>query len=86
MRDALLNVEDNRVEIDEENMMAVPYNGGNHPEYASNCFSTLNAVYLKDNTIYLDIEDCEEYEIENVDTMNIYEIMETVFTQIHGLV
>lgn len=34
----LSKAEGNSVEIDEDNMMCVPYDGGNHPEYASNCY------------------------------------------------
>ena len=79
----LLSEEDgNRVEISEENMMSVPYDGGNHPEYASNCFSMLNAVYLKDDVIYLDIEDCDAYEIDRVDNEVVFQIAEAVVNQL----
>ena len=79
----LLSEEDgNRVEISEENMMSVPYDGGNHPEYASNCFSMVNAVYLKDDVIYLDIEDCDAYEIDRVDDNFVFQIAEAVVNQL----
>lgn len=74
--------EGNKVEISEENMMSVPYDGGNHPEYASNCFSMLNAVYLKDDVIYLDIEDCDAYEIDRVDNEVVFQIAEAVVNQL----
>ena len=53
--------------------ICVPYDGGNHPEYASNCFSTVYGVYLDDNDeIYLDIEDCSEYYLDDINWNDIY--------------
>ena len=60
--------------------ISVPYDGGNHPEYASNCFSTVYGVYLDDNDeIYLDIEDCSEYYLDDLNWDYIY----TVASYIH---
>ena len=54
------------------------YDGGNHPEYASNAFSTVNIVYLKDNEILLDTEDAIGYSIDNISTQELYGICEFI--------
>lgn len=77
----LSKADGNSVEIDEDNMMSVPYDGGNHPEYASNCYSRLNSVYLKDGKIFLDIEDCDEYEIDRIDGDDVFAIAEVLVEQ-----
>ena len=46
---------------DEDGSISVPYDGGNHPEYASNLYSVVNSVYFnKRGEIVLDIEDDNE--------------------------
>lgn len=77
----LSKAEGNSVEISEDNMMYVPYDGGNHSEYASNCFSMVNSVYLKDGEIFLDIEDCDEYEIARVNYDDVFSIAEVLVAQ-----
>ena len=74
----LSKADGNSVEINEDNMMCVPYDGGNHPEYASNCNSRLNSVYLKDGEIFLDIEDCDEYEIDRINDDDVFAIAEVL--------
>lgn len=51
--------------------VCVTYDGGNHPEYASNAFSTVKGVYMKNGEICLDTEDCGEYYIDNVCTTEL---------------
>ena len=63
---------------DEFQAVAVPYDGGNHPEYNSNCFSQVNAAYLKGNDIYLDIDETDEYSIDNIDIQDVENIAELV--------
>ena len=51
--------------------VCVTYDGGGHPEYASNAFSNVNSIHLDKNhagkdTIYLDTDDADDYEIENI--------------------
>ena len=49
--------------------VSVPYDGRNHPEYASNVFSTVYGVFFdKEKNICLKTEDYDEYSIDNVDT------------------
>ena len=56
----------------------VPYNGGNDPDYDSNCFSKVKAAYLKNNEIYLDIEETDEYAIENINASDIENVAEHI--------
>ena len=58
----------------------ITYDGGRHPEYASNAFSTVNAVFLKDNKIFVDCDDCDEYDICEVDWSQIYDVASCVET------
>lgn len=47
--------------------VAITYDGGNHPEYASNAFSDVIDVHLDENgCVELNIEDCSEYEVERI--------------------
>ena len=63
---------------DEFQAVTVPYDGGNHPEYNSNCFSQVNAAYLKGNDIYLDIDETDEYSIDNIGIQDVENIAELV--------
>ena len=59
-------------EIDE--YVSVCYNGGNHPEYASNVCSFVEGVFIEDNNIYFHIEDDDKYSIDNIDTMELLDV------------
>ena len=63
---------------DEFEGVTVPYDGGSHPEYNSNCFSQVKAAYLKGNDIYLDIDETDEYSIDNIDIQDVENIAELV--------
>ena len=70
-------LEENGGSIDLDNdddCISVSYDGGNHPEYASNCFSMVYDVYLEDGDIYLNTEDCDKYPIENLNWDEVYNI------------
>ena len=75
-------------EYDEEgvqidfNSFCVSYDGGNHPEYNSNCFSEVRSVYIKDGEIYLNIEDSDEYSIKNVSDREIIELCLYIYSDL----
>ena len=57
----------------------VSYDGGNHPEYASNCFSSVYGVSLnKHGQIILHTEDCDEYPVENISVDELYGVCDFV--------
>ena len=59
-------------------MVCVTYDGGRHPEYASNAFDLVRGVYLKyhegrkETLIMLDTDDDDEYYIGNIEIGEIY--------------
>jgi len=39
----------------------IAYYGGNHPEYASNCFAEIKSLEWKNNDVLISVEDGEQY-------------------------
>lgn len=72
----------NKLTWDECDMNAgisVSYDGGNHPEYASNVFSSVYGLSLDNKgNISIDTEDDSDYDIENVNTDEVYDIADFV--------
>lgn len=52
------------------------YDGGNHPEYAANPYSTINAIKYGNDSLFLDTEDVDQYDIENITTDEVISITE----------
>lgn len=46
--------------------VSVCYDGGGHPEYASNVFSSVRSVFSEGGKLWLDIEDDGKYPISNL--------------------
>lgn len=64
---------------DEDGSITVPYDGGNHPEYASNMSSVVSSVYFKGHgEILLDIEDESEYSLDWVETNYVYDLCDFI--------
>ena len=60
---------------DENDPVYVSYDGGSHPEYASNLYSMVYDVHINSNgKLVLCIEDSDDYEITRCTTMEIYEV------------
>lgn len=57
-------------DYDDENIN-VMYDGGNHPEYASNCFSCLTRAYINDGGLTFEIEDSNDYDVDRVATEDL---------------
>ena len=68
-----------------EDMLCVTYDGGRHPEYASNAFDMVKGVYLKyhegrkENLIMLDTEDDDEYYIGNINWDEIFSVAQYIY-------
>ena len=62
--------------------VSVSYDGGNHPEYASNVYSTVNSVKwdTKTEEIVLDTEDSYNYPLDSVTTTELYGLCEFIDT------
>lgn len=52
------------------------YDGGNHPEYDANPYSTINAIHVFSNKCLLDTEDTEDYDIDYITTDEVIAITE----------
>lgn len=64
-------------EDEDYDIVCVTYDGGNHPEYTANPYSQVYGIFLneKDNEIYLNIEDADEYCLDRVDSvLEVYNI------------
>jgi hypothetical protein len=60
--------------------VSVTYDGGNHPEYASNAFSDVIDVHLDENGyVELNIEDCDEYEVERICCAELYGVAMEIY-------
>ena len=65
-------------DYDYENMN-IMYDGGNHPEYASNCFSCLYNVHIdKDGNLCAEIEESTDYDFDRMSTTEIMMIAEAI--------
>ena len=70
-------------DYDPEEFVSVPYDGGNHPEYASNCFSMVYGVFInKDGNICLNTEDCSELPISDLNWDSVFSVASYLNTQI----
>ena len=60
--------------------ISVSYDGGNHPEYASNVFSTVYGVKYdkEEDDVILEIEDCNKYPLDNVNISELYELCDYI--------
>ena len=61
---------------EDDTSFCVSYDGGHHPEYGSNVFSEVEAVWEKDGHIYLDVEEESQYEINRITLAETYELCE----------
>ena len=52
---------------EDDTSFCVSYDGGHHPEYASNVFSEVSAIWEKNGHIYLEVEEENQYEINRID-------------------
>ena len=60
-------------EFVDNDVVSCTYDGGNHPEYAANPFSIIYRVKsFGDDDIRLDIEDTDDYPLENISTLELY--------------
>lgn len=56
----------------------IVYDGGNHPEYATNVFSTVDGFYIQNEIVIFDIEDDPHYDESRVSTSDIIDLCEMI--------
>lgn len=66
-----------------EGYPTVSYDGGNHPEYASNCYSSVDGIFIKHDPIlgyklFLDIEDDTTYSVDRVLTVDLIGLCDVI--------
>ncbi len=50
-----------------DDIVAISYDGGNHPEYASDCFSNVYDIHLnKNGKLAVSLEEDDDYEIDRI--------------------
>lgn len=54
------------------------YDGGNHPEYASNMYSAVEGFELKGDKLVFSIEDSDSYDITRVMTDDLIELCDAI--------
>ena len=64
---------------DDDDCVAITYDGGSHPEYAGNPYSLVQSVYVKNDTLYFEIEETDEYEEDRVLTSDLYNVADTIY-------
>ena len=74
----------NFIDLTDTDGVCVMYDGGNHPEYASNAFSDVYSVFMKDGFIYLETEDCSQYDIDSITLDNLYDVAFCIYSDIEG--
>ena len=68
-------------EFDDENeLITISYDGGNHPEYAANPFCRVESITLKGNDVVVSCEEDEEYSIINGAAEDICRIVEYILS------
>lgn len=56
----------------------IMYDGGNHPEYATNLLSTVDGFYIQNEIVIFDIEDDPQYDESRVITSDIIDLCEMI--------
>ena len=59
-------------QYDDFGSICVTYEGGNHPEYASNAFSAVRSVWLDGDKLVLETDDTDWYDTGNIETFELY--------------
>lgn len=54
------------------------YDGGNHPEYATNMYSTVDGFRLNGDTIIFEIEESTDYDEDRMWTDDLIELCDTI--------
>ena len=75
----IVSKHNNSYEFDNDSMVTVSYDGGNHPEYASNVYSQVHRIYIKDDKLFFDIDDEYGYSEDRITTYELYSIASYIY-------
>ena len=75
----IVSKHNNSYEFDNDYMVTVSYDGGNHPEYASNVYSQVHRIYIKDNKLLFDIDDEYGYSEDRITTYELFNIASDIY-------
>lgn len=67
-------------EFNDFGSVSVTYDGGNHPEHASNAFSTVQVLKLDGDKVVLETEDTDWYDTEDIETFELYGVANFINT------
>lgn len=75
-----------RDEDEDRDCVYVTYDGGNHPEYATNPYSIVRYVYVKNGEVFLHLDEDDEYSLDRVyDIGELAELVDFVQARIDEL-
>ena len=75
----IVSKHNNSYEFDNDFMVTISYDGGNHPEYASNVYSQVHRIYIKDNKLLFDIDDECAYSEDRITTYELFNIASDIY-------
>lgn len=75
----IVSKHNNSYEFDNDYMVTVSYDGGNHPEYASNVYSQVHRIYIKDDKLLFDIDDEYGYSEDRITTYELFSIASYIY-------
>ena len=70
----------------EDEYVCVSYDGGKHPEYASNLYSTVYGVSFNDseNSLSIETEDDDDYSVDHLSVDEVYALALVVYNKLKG--
>ena len=70
---------------DDENV-CVSYDGGRHPEYGSNLYSTVYSVSFNEskNRLSIETEDDDDYSVDRLSVDEVYTLALAVYNKLKG--
>ena len=75
----IVSKHNNSYEFDNDYTVTVSYDGGNHPEYASNVYSQVHRIYIKDDKLLFDIDDECAYSEDRITTYELFNIASYIY-------
>ena len=75
----IISKHNNSYEFDNDFMVTISYDGRNHPEYASNVYSQVYRIYIKDDKLLFNIDDEYGYSEDRITTYKLFNIASYIY-------